>query len=208
VVVLQLNFQIRPRASNLSTPATLLSLNLIDFSKYINLGGTGSAFVHTFRCSDSIAIVRYLTKPISKTKLHTKTLTICTCFIKSFHMTEVAPSFAAAGSNIVHSVSIQPGVDHLYRRDYAVQAYHSSTVATTHHPMPHWRRQFVQDGPQAIPRLSPSRSKKEFLEHMGISEENERDKRLYRDMMVGQTLSTLSFEHCPEFPLWLTLHRE
>src|SRR4051794_12459744 len=106
-------------------------------------------------------------------------------------MTQVAPSFAAAGSNIVHSVSIQPKANYRYR-DYAVQAYHTSTVATTPHPMPHWRRQFVQDGPQAIPRLSPSRSKKEFLEHMGISEENEQDKRLYRDMMVGHLFRDLT----------------
>lgn len=57
------------------------------------------------------------------------------------------------------------------------------------HDMPHWRRQFSQDGRQVIPRLSPSRSKKEFLEHMGISEDNERDKRLYRDMMVCLTVN-------------------
>ena len=39
-----------------------------------------------------------------------------------------------------------------------------------------------------LPKLSASRSRSEFFRHLGLSENNERDKRLYQMMMVRYTV--------------------
>jgi len=47
--------------------------------------------------------------------------------------------------------------------------------------------------PMMLPKICASKSKKEFCRHLGLSESDERDRRLYREMMVSLSMH---HRHC------------